>query len=184
MKFESAEVHRKLADVGWWPIRPGSVSAFAFAFGCVSISTLVREILNPILPPDAIPFTTYFPALLFATFWGGVGAGAFALLVSLLASWWLFLSPRYSIQLSPSNIWSVVTFILSGIVTIWGAHHARRFSDSLSQEISRHGITTKRLQASEETLRLAMHASKLGMLDYDAVADVVSYWNPRAIRNH
>ena len=178
VKFESAEAHRKLAEVGWWPVRPGSVSAFAFALGCVSISTLVRGIVDPLLPPDAISFVTYFPALLFATFWGGVRVGAFALLVSLSASWWLFLSPRYSIQLSPSNIWSVVTFILSGALMVWGAHHARRFSNSLSQEISRHRITTKRLQASEETLRLAMHASKLAILDYDAVADVVSYWNP------
>lgn len=178
MKLESAVAYRQLAEVGWWPVRPGSMSAFAFALGCVGISTLVRGLLDPILPPDAIPFVTYFPALLFATFWGGVRAGAFALLVSVSATLWLFLSPRYSFQLSPSHTVSLFTFVLSGAVTVWGAHHGRRFSDSLSQEISRHRITTKRLQASEETLRLAMHASKLGILDYDAVADVVSYWNP------
>ncbi len=178
MKFESAEAYSKPTEGGWWPIRAGSISAFAFALGCVSIATLVREVIDPILPTGAIPFITYFPVLLFATFWGGIGAGVFALLVSLSAAWWLFLSPRYSTQLSTSDISSVVTFVLSGAVTVWGAHHGRRFSASLSHEISSHRITTNRLQASEETLRLAVQSSKLGILDYDAVADVVSYWNP------
>ena len=73
MKLASAEAYSKLAEVGWWPVRPGSVNALAFALGCVSMSTLAREILDPILPPDAIPFITYFPALLFATFWGESG---------------------------------------------------------------------------------------------------------------
>jgi signal transduction histidine kinase len=169
---------RQPRDAGWWLVRPGSVSAFVFALGCVSISTVVRGMLDPILPTGASPFVRYFPTLLFATFWGGLRAGAFALLVSIIASWWLFFPVRHSLQTSTSDMSSLVTFIVSATVTVWAAYLGRRFSDSLSQEISRHQITTTRLKASEETLRLAMHASKLGILEYDAVSDVVRYWGP------
>jgi PAS domain S-box-containing protein len=153
--------------VGRWLLRLGSARAFGFALSCVGLSTLARWSLNPLLPHGAIPWVTYFPALFLAAFWGGIEAGVFALLTSLVLCWWLFIAPENLSAVTSVDIWITATFLLSGALTVWGAHHSRRFFDSLTN-------VTARLQESEEKLRLAIQASELGIIDYDAVADSVA----------
>jgi two-component system sensor kinase FixL len=145
----------------------GSPGAYGFALCCVGLSTLFHWGLDFLLPNGTAPWVTYFPALLFATFWGGFEAGVFALLASLVLGWGLFILPRNSSSVTPADIWITGSYLLSGALTVWGAHCSRRFFDSLSK-------VTGHLQANEETLRLAMQASGLGIIDYDAVADKVA----------
>jgi hypothetical protein len=55
--------------------------------GVVAVATLLRMSLTPLIGPSSAPFMTYFPAVLFAAWYGGFRTGAFAILLSTLASW-------------------------------------------------------------------------------------------------
>ena len=59
-------------------LRPGSPAAFGFALLCVGVATLLRLSID-LFAPDAIPYATYFPAILIAALISGLGGGVFAL---------------------------------------------------------------------------------------------------------
>jgi PAS domain S-box-containing protein len=148
--------------------RPGSTGAYVFALGCVIVATLIRLSFDPVLPEGAVPYISYFPALVFATLVAGTRAGTFALVTSAVLSWWFFLPPRQSFLISSSvDRANLIVFAVSGAIAIWGVHLYRRATEAQQ-------ITTKQLQTSEERLRLATQVSGLGILDYDVVADAVA----------
>jgi K+-sensing histidine kinase KdpD len=81
-------------------LRAHSPAAFAFAVICVGLATLLRLLVD-IVAPQAVPFATYFPAVLAATLIGGRTAGAVATLLSAVVSWYAFIPPRF--------VWTVIT---------------------------------------------------------------------------
>ena len=76
-------------------LRPGSPAAFGFALLCVGVATLLRLSID-LFAPDAIPYATYFPAILIAALISGLGGGVFALALSALTAWYVFVPPRMS----------------------------------------------------------------------------------------
>src|SRR5262245_49298439 len=156
----------------------GSISAFLVALGCVMGVTLVRLLLDPVVPGYRSLLAIYVLAVLFAVLLGGVRAATLALVASTAIYWWLFLPPRHSfVILSIIDAARLIAFVVIGAFILWGAQRYRRIIESLAEEVAFRKLTTERLQIGEERLRLATHASGLGILDYDAVGDVV-VWSP------
>ena len=75
-------------------LRPGSTAAYGFAATLAALATLVRMGLG-LIEADLMPFATYYPAILLATFVGGVAAGILTLVLGGVIAWWLFLAPAY-----------------------------------------------------------------------------------------
>jgi hypothetical protein len=60
----------------------------------VVLASLARWGLDFIGHP-LLPFTTYYPAILFATYIGGFGVGCYAIALGGLIGWWAFLPPHF-----------------------------------------------------------------------------------------
>src|SRR6185503_10113839 len=78
-------------------LRPGSPAAFGFALVCVGVATLLRLAID-IATPNAVPFATYFPAILVATLIAGTAAGLLTMVLGALISWYIFVPPRFSMS--------------------------------------------------------------------------------------
>ena len=74
------------------PRAGSSVQAYAVAVLAVTISVVIRFALERWLAGN-VPYLHFFPAILFAAWYGGFGPGVAATLLSTLAAMFLFLPP-------------------------------------------------------------------------------------------
>jgi hypothetical protein len=61
-------------------LRPGTVGAYAFAFLCAVIATILAITTDPYVV--GVPFVTYSPAIIITTLISGFGAGLFSVVLS------------------------------------------------------------------------------------------------------
>jgi two-component sensor histidine kinase len=128
------EVARDMRAIWRRGLRPGSPAAFAFAILCVAAATLLRQAID-LIAHDAVPFATYFPAILIASLVGGVTAGILALVLSGAASWLMFVSPRHEwVALTADQVASLGLFGFASIMIIWIAERYRALMLRIYQE--------------------------------------------------
>ena len=123
----------------------GSAEAFFVATLLVVMGSLARWALGFVGQP-LLPYTTYYPAILFATYIGGLGVGCYAAILAGLIGWWAFLPPHLALfVLKPkSGIELAAYFAACGFI-IWGAESYRRL-------VRKHREVARRL-LDEEKLR-------------------------------
>jgi two-component sensor histidine kinase len=120
----------------WRHPSPGSAEAFLIATIFVVIAGMARWLLG-FVTQDLQAFTTFYPAVLFATLLGGAGPGIFAAFLGGFVSWWEFLQPYTSLlPLSPSDEINLLTYFVASIVIVWAADHYRRLTKRLQDEES------------------------------------------------
>ena len=112
----------------------GSVQTFAAATVLVAFATLVRAALA-FLGDPLLPFTTYYPAVLFATYVGGLRVGLFAAFLGGIIGWWAFLPPHsVFLPVSFADQLEMVTYVFACALLIWGAENYRRLVHLLRDE--------------------------------------------------
>lgn len=115
-------------------LRPASPAAFAAAVLCVAAAFVVRLMLDAVAP-DAVPFATFFPAILGATIVGGIAAGIVAMVLSAGTAWWGFVPPRFTWDgFSSTHIVDVGLFVIASSVIIWIAGEYRRVVQRIDEE--------------------------------------------------
>jgi len=115
-------------------IAPRSVWAFVFALVCVAAATLLRLAIA-IVAPGAIPFATFFPAVLIAALIAGTPAGIVATFVSALAGWYLFVPPRFSLaHTQQADVVSLALFFVAAFSIVWVADRYRAVIRRLDEE--------------------------------------------------
>lgn len=85
---------------------------YGVAAGAIVVCTLLRWAIHPLLGFD-IPFLLYFPALMFASWYGGFGPGFVTTLASALLGQFLFSEPRV-VLLSANSTVRLALFIAAG----------------------------------------------------------------------
>jgi two-component sensor histidine kinase len=117
-----------------WGLRPGSPAAFGFALLCVVLASGLH-ILFRLARPDLAVYSTYYPAVLFATLVGGVWSGFLALSLGGAAAWFLF-KPTFLLVQPPvsDELAGLLLYILSSLLIIWGAEHYRQAVRRLDEE--------------------------------------------------
>jgi hypothetical protein len=78
---------------------------------------------------ESPPYTTYYPAVLFATVVGGTGTGAFAATVGGAIGWWAFTPPHFA--LLPMRFGQevrLVTYLFVAFLFVFGVDHYRRLA--------------------------------------------------------
>jgi PAS domain S-box-containing protein len=90
--------------------------ALAFCIGILVaiLAGLLRWGLDPWIGETGVPFITFYPAIIVATFLGGVPAGLLTLLLGAVAGWYVFLPPAFGFVFNSSQIASVLVFLLLG----------------------------------------------------------------------
>jgi TRAP-type C4-dicarboxylate transport system permease small subunit len=78
-----------------------------------------------------LPFTAFYPAVLFATYIGGLGAGTFAALLGGLIAWAAFMPPHSP---APWHALDLPLYALACGFLIWGAESYRRLASRLQNE--------------------------------------------------
>jgi two-component sensor histidine kinase len=125
-----------------WRFEPGSTEAYAFAVCCVTMASLVRWGLG-LISEDLLPFSTFYPAVIFAALIGGPHAGGLATALGGLIGWWAFMPPHLALMpLTAGQSISLAMYLIACITIVWGANHYCRL--------------VTRLEAEEELRKLAV----------------------------
>ena len=85
------------------------IAAYGIAVAAVAVATLVRWVIGGQI--DAVPFITYFPAIVIATLVGGFWPGMLATALSSLIAWYFFLPLPVSLGLAQREIALLLVFI-------------------------------------------------------------------------
>jgi two-component sensor histidine kinase len=115
-------------------VSPDSVEAYLAATVLVFIASLVRWGLG-FLGETLLPFTAFYPVVLFATYFGGPRVGIFTSIVGGVVGWWAFLLPH--VGFFPIEIASeleLLTYAVACALIIWGADSYRRLAKRLHEE--------------------------------------------------
>jgi two-component sensor histidine kinase len=83
-------------------VRPSLAGDLSAAVAAVAFATLVRLSVDGLLPPG-FPFLTYFPVVLLLAFTLGLRAGIITAVLAGLASWYWFLPPSGSLELTRNS---------------------------------------------------------------------------------
>ena len=119
-----------------WPLRYGA------AMLAVGAAFLMRAALTPFIGPTAVPFITFFPAVLFAGWFGGFRAGALAVVLSTLASDYFFVERVNSfVMRRGDDLIAVVIFVLVGFGMALLGHSQRHAVQRAEQERQRFETT-------------------------------------------
>src|SRR4051812_6137885 len=145
---------------------------YAVAAASVLLATLARWLLNPALG-DHFPFVTYFVALLFTAWYGGLGPAALAIALGALSAAYFFIPPRGSLALRGlDNQVGMALYLVVGA-----------FSALLSEALQ---IARRRAEAdafaaaqSREWLRVTLDSVGDGVIATDPKGDV-TFINPVA----
>ena len=130
---------------GWQGIsQPSPLFSIGFAVACIGLATLARWVLS-LIRPDVF-FTPYFPAVVFATAFGGFRIG----IVTALAGGLLGVTLNFSNGMTDFARFALLLIFLAVCgLTIWGVEHYRAVA-AQQREIS------KRLIQEEEYRKLVV----------------------------
>ena len=121
----------RVSDNQHWRKRPspGSAEAYAFATFLVVIAGLIRWGLS-FISQDIFLFAAFYPAILFATYIGGLGVGVFAAVLGAAIAWGAFV-PH---PLGAGVQIKLLAYLVASSLIIWGADHYRRIRKRLEDE--------------------------------------------------
>jgi K+-sensing histidine kinase KdpD len=111
----------------WWRdgLAPNSLAAYGFALACIAAATFVRFGFGW-LGGDVLPFASYYPAILIASLIGGVEAGLFAMMLSMVAAWWTLVSHHGSAGMPTRDEFvSFALYLFASLLTVWLAESYR-----------------------------------------------------------
>lgn len=147
-------------------VKANSPLAMGVAFGCVAVAVGVRLALTVVTGPTT-PFITMFPAVLLAAVIGGLWPGLAAIALSIVATWYLLLTPRFGfVPLTAAEVTSIVLFLIGSLLVVLVATSMRR--------------VLERLEEAQEKLLAALDASSTGTWRWDIQKDHVE-WDPAMI---
>jgi two-component sensor histidine kinase len=113
---------------------PGSVEAYLAATVLVVVASLARWGLD-FLGETHLTFTTFYPVVLFATYFGEPRVGGFASIAGGLVAWWAFLLPHVGFfPIDISGELELLTYAVACTLIIWGADSYRRLAKRLREE--------------------------------------------------
>jgi PAS domain S-box-containing protein len=163
-------------------IRRSGAAGYAVALGAVVIGWLAREVLSAAIGPTALPFIFFFPAVVVASWYGGIGPGVVSIVLSVIAADWFFIEPTHSLIVgSTFGAVALLSFcIASSLIAgaIEAMHHARI---RLAQEISERGKAEGELTSARDLLAITLASIGDGVIVTDAKGHI-TFLNPEAER--
>jgi K+-sensing histidine kinase KdpD len=75
---------------------------YAFAVLVLILASLLRHFGNPILG-EKVPFILFYPTVVLAAWFGGLGPGLLTTALSVFITWYVFMPPTYSFALFGSH---------------------------------------------------------------------------------
>lgn len=109
---------------------------YAVAIGLVGLATSLRFLIG-LFEQGVVYFALFYPAVVMATLLSGYRAGIVALVLSVMAVWFLFLPPPLSFEVkAPASAVNISLFIASSALLIWLSEGYRKAVHDLREEKS------------------------------------------------
>jgi two-component sensor histidine kinase len=161
-----AEWLRRITDHAFAPY---SVSAFAFAVGCVAVATCVRYALGWI-HPGVLPFVAHFPAVMIVALVAGTPAAIVATLLSIILATALFVPESGQLEILNSAF-----FALSCIIIIVVAEAYRQLLRRYQKQERQRNLMLRELEHRGKNMRSVVEAIVAQTLpdDPDAAETIV-----------
>ena len=134
--------------------------AYAVAVVSVGMSVLMRFAVAPGLGLK-VPYLQFFPAILISGWYGGLGPGAAATVLSALAAMYFFLPPDGFAVSDPADAFSLPLFVLTGLMIAWLNHQRRSAEES-------HRVAAAQGSARAERLDAIFNTAVDGIIVIDA----------------
>ena len=125
--------------------RPGTAASVAIGLGCAAAAIAFRAVLTPLLGGEE-HVSAMFPALLVATFFGGLRGGASSLTFSVIGDWYLFLGPPRSFALAPHEGAGLIAIAVSGALVVAGMVVIRELLSDLAEAHAAEQLLAAELQ--------------------------------------
>src|ERR1051326_5114643 len=139
-----------------------TISAYGVSLLSVGVATVLRIGLDPVLG-EHHPFTLYFAAVAVASWYGGLGPGLFAIVLSYFGADWFFISPRFELNLPHTNLdefMALMAFLFSSLAIAFTSQllrhalqRARRKQHELELEIVERQRAEDALKQAQAQLR-------------------------------
>jgi PAS domain S-box-containing protein len=98
-------------------VRNNPIAAYGTAILAVALATLLRWAVAG-YTMEGVPFITYYPAIIIATFLGGFWPGVLATLSSALVAWFAFIPPAFTFDLDSHQAVSLGLFLLIAAINV------------------------------------------------------------------
>jgi PAS domain S-box-containing protein len=162
---------------------PASTRPWAVGYGAAAVAVMLALLFQILLiplfgaSPNASPFMAFFAAVMVAAWFGGLGPGLLATGLSVLLSWYFFLSPQYSFDLGGfGQGLRLIVFVVEGAIIgslAESMHSSRREAETRAREFGTSELVVRaraRQQAAVAELgQRALGSTDLQQLMEDAV---------------
>ena len=140
---------------------------YASAVGAVGLMVALRELLG-VLVGHRMPFVSFYFAVIFATWFGGLGPSLVATLLAVVLATFFFLSPTFTLYMdSTVDLVGLVMFVGVSFAIIFFSEAGKRARARLEQEV----IERARAEQAERAERERYHAILASVGDGLIVAD-------------
>ena len=104
---------------------PPIATRLIVAGNCLGTMAIIRALLD-MITPGAAPFALVYPAVMMATLFAGLLAGAITLVVSVLWAWYFIMHPYHSFAFDdPSGPKWIAVVMIAGVITLLVAYVCR-----------------------------------------------------------
>jgi PAS domain S-box-containing protein len=139
------------------------LARYGVAAGAVMLAVAVRAAFSPLWGPTLLPFVFFYPAIVFAAWYGRFRPALLSIVLSALAADWFFMEPLYSLALRhPGEVMALVSFVAVGLCITSAIEAMHRAKEHALAELDERKRAEASLRRNEENFRtLADHASML-----------------------
>jgi PAS domain S-box-containing protein len=181
--------------------KPPAVLTYGVAVLSVAVALVLAQ--WPVFHLHAAPVSLFLCAAMFSAWFGGVGPGLLATVLSTLSFYYYFLSPANSLGAKPAEIPRLVVFVVSivFVASLSAAQRSateslRRARDDLTETVQKLERTNQALQAesterqhaekqlrhSEAYLAEAQRLSHTGSWAWTPATGEITYWSEECYR--
>jgi len=150
-------------------LRRSGLAKLGTAVALTGCALLIRLAAEPYLKGQ-LPYLTFFAAVLAASFLAGPGPAILSIVLGWVIGTWFFIEPGNTLLPHSDNDWfKSVGFLGFSTAAVAVMTLMSRRQRMLEHEIEQRALTEMALRISEEKLRMAKEAARMGAWDWDLV---------------
>jgi PAS domain S-box-containing protein len=156
---------------------------YAFAVLVVILASLLREFLNPVLG-EGVPFILFYPTVVLAAWFGGLGPGLLTTVLSVFISWYVFMRPAYSFTLSDATgLAQLLIFLLASTMISFLAESLHRMTRKAQEGERREREQSEQFRVTLESIGDAVIATDAqGRITFvNRVAEALTGWTHKEV---
>src|SRR5262249_41506847 len=132
----ASELHAQRAALpAGTPASRPALLRFFVAFAAVSAAWIVRTALTPMIGETAEPFITFFPAVAWAAWYGGLAPAIITVVVGALLAEWSFMAPLHTATIDDPVAFVVFPIAAAFIVIAIELTHRARAALATTRDI-------------------------------------------------